>query len=136
MKAAAARRASHKSTRSHAKTERFYCRVATRRAATVTKPRSAAQSRNRTLQTSGSSRALAAASAQRRARANQGTEDSQGGEGLGGLMAAPVPQPPREPVKCARPGCRNTFTPRNGKRYCSRTCQGRCHAYRFALSGR
>ena len=49
-------------------------------------------------------------------------------------MTAPAPQPPKEPVKCARPGCRNTFTPRSGKRYCSRTCQGRCHAYRFALA--
>jgi hypothetical protein len=49
-------------------------------------------------------------------------------------MTATAPQPPPPgPVKCARPGCRNTFTPRSGKRFCSRTCQSRCHAYRFAL---
>jgi hypothetical protein len=49
-------------------------------------------------------------------------------------MTATAPQPPPGPVKCARPGCRNTFTPRSGThRYCSRTCQSRCHAYRFAL---
>ena len=82
MKAAAARRASLKTTRSHAKAERFYCRVATRHAATVTKPRSAAQTRNRTLQTSASSRALAAAAAQQRAQGNQGAQVSQGDEGI------------------------------------------------------
>ena len=37
QKAAAARRPSHKTTRSHAKHHRFYCQVGTRRAATVKK---------------------------------------------------------------------------------------------------
>lgn len=42
-KAAAARRASQKTTRSHAKAQRFYCRVATRTAASVTTARSPGQ---------------------------------------------------------------------------------------------
>jgi len=43
----------------------------------------------------------------------------------------------REPVTCARPGCRNQFTPKTGKHvYCSPLCKGRSHAYRHALGSR
>ena len=43
VKAAAARRAAQKTARSHAKAQRFYCRVATRTAASVTTARSPGQ---------------------------------------------------------------------------------------------
>lgn len=42
--------------------------------------------------------------------------------------------PAREPVACAHPGCRSTFTPKHkDHRFCSVRCKQRSHAYRFAL---
>lgn len=50
-------------------------------------------------------------------------------------MTETGPQPPaREPVACAHPGCRVTFTPKHkDHRFCSTLCKQRSHAYRFAL---
>lgn len=50
-------------------------------------------------------------------------------------MARTAPlAPAREPVTCAHPGCRNTFTPKTEThRFCSARCKQRSHAYRFAL---
>lgn len=50
VKAAASRRAAQQTARSHNKGARFYCRVATRHAAKVTKARSGAQAYNRAVQ--------------------------------------------------------------------------------------
>ena len=48
-------------------------------------------------------------------------------------MAAVV-KAAKEPVTCARPGCRNQFIPAHGKHvYCSTTCKGRVTAYKHAL---
>jgi hypothetical protein len=51
-------------------------------------------------------------------------------------MASTVKAPPREPVKCARPACRNTFIPyRHTHKYCSPRCKMSVYDYRFALRG-
>lgn len=43
--------------------------------------------------------------------------------------------PAREPVKCAHPGCPNTFVPKHkDHRFCSRICKRRSHEYRFVLN--
>ena len=49
-------------------------------------------------------------------------------------MTADTPAP-REPVKCAHPGCPVVFTPRAVTHvYCSATCKKRSFRYRFALN--
>ena len=46
-----------------------------------------------------------------------------------------MPPQPREPVKCAHPGCPNTFVPKTKvNKYCSTICKRRSHEYRFALN--
>ena len=48
-------------------------------------------------------------------------------------MAAQTPT--REPVKCAHPGCCNTFIPKTKVNiYCSQICKRRSHEYRFVLN--
>lgn len=43
--------------------------------------------------------------------------------------------PPREPVKCAHPGCSVRFIPRAKTHiYCSQICKRRSHEYRFVLN--
>ena len=50
--------------------------------------------------------------------------------------AAAAPAPPKEPVKCARPGCSQVFTPyRSTHKYCSPKCKKTVMAYSFALNG-
>ena len=44
--------------------------------------------------------------------------------------------PPREPVKCARPGCPAQFIPAHkNHKYCGSKCKQRVVAYKFALNG-
>jgi hypothetical protein len=52
-------------------------------------------------------------------------------------MTAPATQaPPKEPVKCARPGCPERFIPyRPAHMYCSARCKKTVNAYKFALNG-
>ena len=51
-------------------------------------------------------------------------------------IAEPSDAPPKELVKCARPGCAVQFIPRAKTHlYCSSKCKQRVVAYRFALNG-
>ena len=52
-------------------------------------------------------------------------------------MTTPATQaPPKEPVKCARPGCPARFIPyRDAHKYCSARCKKTVNAYKFALNG-
>ena len=51
-------------------------------------------------------------------------------------MASTPAAPPKELVKCARPGCAVQFVPRAKTHlYCSSKCKQRVVAYKFALSG-
>ena len=52
-------------------------------------------------------------------------------------MAASTTQaPPKEPVKCARPGCPQRFIPYRAHHiYCSPRCKKTVLAYKFALNG-
>ena len=52
------------------------------------------------------------------------------------MAASSTQAPPKEPVKCARPGCPQRFVPYRAHHiYCSPRCKKTVLAYKFALSG-
>jgi hypothetical protein len=52
------------------------------------------------------------------------------------MAASSTETPPKEPVKCARPGCPARFIPyRPAHKYCSPRCKKTVDAYKFALNG-